>query len=127
QSEIGAGAGVDVDNVVTTSSRIKSLAVGRPDQTNMGIELPDDLLKGRFALVRSGNVVQKEKLSGGRSVNLSYVLSVSRIWVVQRIHSRSEDRQKLAVRADNRFYCLAGDEARIIGEAGVQVLLHCVG
>src|SRR5262249_27899428 len=92
-------------------------AVWREDQTNVRIRLLDNLGKqGRF-LMCPAHVVQENELRRRGDIN-------SAVRLVQRVLTRTEDSQGLAIRAELRSNRLTGAEVRVPGQPWVQDLLH---
>lgn len=68
-NKIDAVIRVSVHRIVAAARGIQSLAVRRPDQTNMRVELLDHLPESRVRLVGARHVVKEDELGGSIGVD----------------------------------------------------------
>src|SRR5438552_9952928 len=83
----------------------------------MGVSLLDHLDKSGLGLVGTRYIVEKDVLRRVGRIN-------GTVRLVKRVLAGTNDRQRLAVRAELRSHRLARNEIGVSGQAGVQKLLN---
>ena len=113
--ESGRRLRVDVHRIVVAACGVERVAIGREDESDVGVDLLDHLLQRRLAL--GAHVVEEDVLRRVRGIDRA-------VRPVERVLAGRDDRQRRAVRAELRAHRHTRDEVRIVRQPRIQVLLH---